>query len=71
MYSVVFYEERRRFGRQYLGMEEPFIYRLVPVVAQMFDNVFSEIQQRAEHLQLLIRTKKKLLRQMLTRGSVF
>ena len=57
-----------RFGRQYLGMEEPFIYRLVPVVAQMFDNVFPEIQQRAEHLQLLIRTEEEAFGQMLTRG---
>ncbi len=57
-----------RFGRQSLGMQEPFIYRLVPVVADIFKEVFPEIHQRQEHIQLLIKTEEESFGQMLTRG---
>lgn len=57
-----------RFGRQYLGMEEPFIYKLIPVVADIFSDIFPEIKQRLEHIQLLVRTEEESFGQMLTRG---
>ena len=57
-----------RFGHQHLGMEQPFIYKLVPVVAEIYHNIFPEISQRQQHVQLLVKSEEESFAQMLTRG---
>lgn len=48
-----------RFGRQGLGMEEPFIYKLVATVAHVYEEIFPEIKQRQKHIELLIKTEEE------------
>lgn len=57
-----------RFGTQHLERKEPFLYLLVPTVAKIFANVFPEIQQREEHIKLLIKSEEESFSLMLTRG---
>ncbi len=48
-----------RYGRQVLGIEGPFIHRLVPVVAKIFDGVFGEVATRRAHLSHIIEHEEK------------
>ena len=59
-----------RYGRQHLGMERPFIYEIVPVVAAILGEVFPEIEQRREHVMLLIREEEKAFQVTLDKGLV-
>ncbi len=56
-----------RFGRE-LGMHEPFIYRLVPVVADCLGNAFGEIGQRAEFVSTVIKAEEESFGRTLDRG---
>lgn len=57
-----------RFGTQHLERKDPFLFQLVPVVAKIFGHVFPEIQQREEHIKLLIKAEEESFSLMLTRG---
>ena len=59
-----------RYGRQSLGLEEPFIYRVVPAVAEVLGEVFPEIPRRQEHVQLVIRAEEQSFERTLGRGLV-
>jgi len=59
-----------RFGRQTLGLEQPFLWELVPTVAEILGPAFPEIPQRVEHVQLLIRTEEEAFARTLGRGIV-
>ncbi len=57
-----------RFGRQNLEMQESFLYKIVPTIAEIYRNVFPEIYERQEHLKLLIKSEEEAFSVMLTRG---
>jgi alanyl-tRNA synthetase len=57
-----------RFGRQVLACEDPFIYRLVPVVADIFSDVFPEIGQRRAHIELVVKAEEESFAQTVGRG---
>ena len=59
-----------RFGRQDLGMEEPFLFEVAPVVAQILGEVFPEMRERIDHVQLLIREEEISFGRTLGRGLV-
>jgi alanyl-tRNA synthetase len=59
-----------RFGRQYLGTEQPFLYALVPTVAEVLGEAFPEIPARIEHIQLLVKSEEMSFRRTLDRGLV-
>ena len=59
-----------RYGRQALGMEEPFLWQVVPAVAETLGEVFPEIPRRAEHVELLLRTEEESFGKTLGRGIV-
>jgi alanyl-tRNA synthetase len=59
-----------RFGRQTLGLEEPFLFDLVPTVAEILGPAFPEISARVDHVQLLIRTEEEAFTRTLGRGLV-
>lgn len=59
-----------RFGRQTLGMSAPFIFELVPTVAQILGEAFPEIPARTDHIQLLVRTEEEAFIRTLGRGIV-
>ncbi len=56
-----------RFGRE-LGMHEPFIYKLVPVVVDCLGEAFSEIKQRADYVSTVIESEEAGFGRTLDRG---
>jgi len=59
-----------RYGRQQLGLEEPFLYRMLPSVAEALGSAFPEIPERADHVELLIKEEEKSFGRTLGRGLV-
>jgi len=56
-----------RFGRE-LGMHEPFIYRLVPVVVECLGEAFGELKQRADYVATVIESEERSFGRTLDRG---
>lgn len=56
-----------RFGRE-LGMHEPFIYKLVPVVVDCLGEAFGEIRQRADYVSMVIESEEAGFGRTLDRG---
>ena len=56
-----------RFGRE-LGMHEPFIYRLVPVVVECLGDAFGEIKERADYVSTVIESEEASFGRTLDRG---
>ncbi|MHC4478814.1 MAG: alanine--tRNA ligase-related protein, partial [Planctomycetota bacterium] len=56
-----------RFGRE-LGMHEPFMYRLVPVVADYLGEAFEEIRARSEFVATVIESEEVSFGRTLDRG---
>ncbi len=57
-----------RFGRQVLGLHEPFMHALVPVVAEIFAEVFPEIPAQQEHISLVLRAEEAAFARTIDRG---
>ena len=57
-----------RFGRQTLGVHEPFLFEVVPAVAECLGDTFPELHQRIEHVQLLVRSEEEAFGKTLERG---
>jgi len=56
-----------RFGRE-LGMHEPFIYKLVPVVVECLGDAFAEIEERADYVSTVIEAEEASFGRTLDRG---
>ncbi len=56
-----------RFGRE-LGMHEPFLYKLVPVIVDYLGEAFGEIKERAEHVSTVIESEEASFGRTLDRG---
>ncbi len=56
-----------RFGRE-LGMHEPFMYKLVPVVVDCLSDAFGEIAERAEYVSTVIQSEEESFGRTLDRG---
>ncbi|MHC4395837.1 MAG: alanine--tRNA ligase [Planctomycetota bacterium] len=56
-----------RFGRE-LGMHEPFLYKLVPVVVDFMGDAFGEIKQRADYVSTVIESEEESFGITLDRG---
>jgi alanyl-tRNA synthetase len=56
-----------RFGRE-LGMHEPFMYKLVPVVTDCSGDAFPEIKARAEYVSTVIESEEESFGRTLDRG---
>jgi len=56
-----------RFGRE-LGMHEPFMYKLVPVVVDTMGDAFGEIKERAEYVSTVIESEEAAFNRTLDRG---
>ena len=57
-----------RYGRQHLNMGEPFLYRLVPVVAEHMGEIFPEITKDTEYVAEIIRQEETSFLRTLDRG---
>ena len=56
-----------RFGRE-LGMHEPFMYKLVPVVVDCLSDAFGEIKERADFVSTVIESEEAGFGRTLDRG---
>jgi len=56
-----------RFGRE-LGMHEPFIYKLVPIVIDCLGDAFAEIKARADYVSTVIESEEASFGRTLDRG---
>jgi alanyl-tRNA synthetase len=56
-----------RFGRE-LGMHEPFIHKLVPVVVDCLGDAFGEIRERADYVSTAIESEEVSFGRTLDRG---
>jgi len=56
-----------RFGRE-LGMHEPFMYKLVPVVVNCLGDAFDEIKERADYVSTVIESEEASFGRTLDRG---
>ncbi len=57
-----------RFGTQVLGMQEPFIYKVVPAVVAVLGDTFPEMKAREKHVQTVIEAEEKAFAVTLTKG---
>jgi alanyl-tRNA synthetase len=56
-----------RYGRN-LNIHEPFIYKLVPTVADILGDTFPEISERLDHISAVIRSEEERFNLTLDRG---
>ena len=56
-----------RFGRN-LGMHEPFIYQLVPILVETMSYIFPEIKSNQEHIQKVIKGEEESFNATLDNG---
>jgi alanyl-tRNA synthetase len=56
-----------RFGRN-LGMHDPFLYQLVPTLAETMTIIFPELTDKQEHIQKIIRGEEESFNATLDRG---
>ncbi|PKN47036.1 MAG: alanine--tRNA ligase, partial [Deltaproteobacteria bacterium HGW-Deltaproteobacteria-17] len=47
-----------RYGRQFLGLSEPFLGQLAPTVAGIYPDIFPEIGQRLAHVQAVLTSEE-------------
>ena len=57
-----------RYGYTFLGMEEPYIYQLVTVLAQQFKGVFPEVLKQEEFIKKVIREEEASFLRTLASG---
>ena len=57
-----------RFGKQTLGVDEPFFYKLVPAVVDHFGDTFPEIGAKQEEIAKELREEEEGFRRTLDRG---
>ncbi|MEO0964476.1 MAG: alanine--tRNA ligase [Planctomycetota bacterium] len=58
-----------RFGHQQLGIEEPFLYKLVPAVVDHFGDAFPELHTKVDAVTEEIKDEEVSFRQTLTKGT--
>ena len=57
-----------RYGYSYLGFKEPFMCKLVPVLAQQFAHVFPELQAQVEFVSKVVEEEEKTFLRTLEQG---
>ncbi len=59
-----------RFGRQRMGMKQPFLFEVVPTVVEVLGPAFPELAKRADHIRTLIKSEEESFGVTLERGLV-
>jgi len=60
---------RRALERaRYLGLEEAFLYRLVPVVGRVMEKPYPEVKKAAEHIAFIVKTEEERFLGLLDRA---
>ena len=58
-----------RYGYNNLEMEEPFIYKLVPVLSELMGDVFTELKSGKEHIARIIHDEEAAFLRTLGKGQ--
>lgn len=58
-----------RYGKKYLGFQEPFLYQLVSTIRNHYQNPYEEIQKRYNHIVETVKLEEKRFLETLERGS--
>ena len=59
-----------RFGRQQLGLTEPFMHQLVPVIVDTMGGAFPELRKNPEHVADIIKDEEASFGKTLSKGLV-
>ncbi|MCG3137655.1 MAG: Alanine--tRNA ligase [Phycisphaerae bacterium] len=59
-----------RYGRQYLNVHEPFLYKLVPTLVETMQDVFPELATMSERVAEMIRDEEESFGRTYERGVV-
>jgi len=59
-----------RFGRQRMGMKQPFLFDVVPTVVEVLGPAFGEMRSRADHIRATIQSEEESFGVTLERGLV-
>ena len=57
-----------RFGKQELGQEDPFLYKVVETACEVLGAAFPELPARREHIELLVKDEEASFGRTLGRG---
>jgi alanyl-tRNA synthetase len=57
-----------RYGKSVLGMDKPFLYLLVPVVGEIMGSFYSEVVEKQEFIEKVIRTEEERFHETLSDG---
>ena len=57
-----------RYGFSYLNFNEPFLYRIVPLLTKQFINVFPELKAQQEHVKRVIKEEEQAFLKTLEKG---
>lgn len=58
-----------RYGKKYLGFQEPFLYQLVSTVRNHYQNPYEELKNRYNHIVETVKLEEKRFLETLERGS--
>ncbi len=58
-----------RYGKKYLGFNEPFLYQLVTTVRDMYQDPYTELKSRYDHILETVKLEEKRFLETLERGS--
>ncbi|HEY9746948.1 MAG TPA: alanine--tRNA ligase [Oculatellaceae cyanobacterium] len=58
-----------RYGKKYLGFNEPFLYQLVATVRNLYQDPYQELQTRYNHIVETVKLEEKRFLETLERGS--
>jgi len=58
-----------RYGKKYLGFQEPFLYQLVTTVRNHYQNPYEELKNRYNHIVETVKLEEKRFLETLERGS--
>ncbi|MFT5913750.1 MAG: alanyl-tRNA synthetase [Flammeovirgaceae bacterium] len=57
-----------RYGYTFLGLREPFLYKLIPILAEQFDEVFPEVVGQLEFIQNVVKKEESSFLSTLAKG---
>jgi alanyl-tRNA synthetase len=58
-----------RYGKKFLGFQEPFLYQLVATIRNHYQNPYEELQKRYNHIVETVKLEEKRFLETLERGS--
>lgn len=58
-----------RYGFTYLGLQKPFMYEMVPILAEQYRGVFDEVEAQQDYITRIIKSEEESFLRTLESGS--